>query len=406
MQTEIRARTRVQFTNPILSDCLRRHAALFQYAGIEPDFDPEGCFFTVRDDLFPMPHTLSDFAPILSDCLRRHAALFQYAGIEPDFDPEGCFFTVRDDLFPMPHTLSDFAPCLVRFLAGYNDRSDAAALRDRLRAQGAELTAAYTALSIDQQAVLTGTYAARWNTRPTSYAKDYYAALVRRIAERDGLPLEAVTLDHFAYAVRTVPARVSSIFNFDGTQSTYLRTYRLRGFETDTDPLVLRVTVTYDDRNHVPARVSSIFNFDGTQSTYLRTYRLRGFETDTDPLVLRVTVTYDDRNHPRQAVTYDARTRPTAHRSMGTDFARQIGPKPQTLDFAGRHFVLTGGDKPALTRVIQSRGGIVATDAGLCGQAFRADRRRQTSPDAGHPVTWRHRPPERSQGHRLPYYRR
>lgn len=170
MQTEIRARTRVQFTNPILSDCLR-----------------------------------------------RHVALFQYAGIEPDFDPEGCFFTVRDDLFPMPHTLSDFAPCLTRFLAGYNDRADAAALRDRLRAQGAELTAAYTALSIDQQAVLTGTYAARWNTRPTSYAKDYYAALVRRIAERDGLPLEAVTLDHFAYAVRTVPARVSSIFNFDGT---------------------------------------------------------------------------------------------------------------------------------------------------------------------------------------------
>ena len=285
MQTEIRARTRVQFTNPILSDCLR-----------------------------------------------RHAALFQYAGIEPDFDPEGCFFTVRDDLFPMPHTLSDFAPCLVRFLAGYNDRSDAAALRDRLRAQVAELTAAYTALSIDQQAVLTGTYAARWNTRPTSYAKDYYAALVWRIAERDGLPLEAVTLDHFAYAVRTVPARVSSIFNFDGTQSTYLRTYRLRGFETDTDPLVLRVTVTYDDRNH-----------------------------------------------PRQAVTYDARTRPSAHRSMGTDFARQIGPKPQTLDFAGKHFVLTGGDKPALTRVIQSRGGIVhpsavkATDYLIIGDDVRRE---------------------------------
>lgn len=285
MQTEIRARTRVQFTNPILSDCLR-----------------------------------------------RHVALFQYAGIEPDFDPEGCFFTVRDDLFPMPHTLSDFAPCLVRFLAGYNDRSDAAALRDRLRAQVAELTAAYTALSIDQQAVLTGTYAARWNTRPTSYAKDYYAALVWRIAERDGLPLEAVTLDRFAYAVRTVPARVSSIFNFDGTQSTYLRTYRLRGFETDTDPLVLRVTVTYDDRNQ-----------------------------------------------PRQAVTYDARTCPTAHRSMGTDFARQIGPKPQTLDFAGRHFVLTGGDKPALTRVIQSRGGIVhpsavkATDYLIIGDDVRRE---------------------------------
>ena len=65
MQTEIRARTRVQFTNPILADCLRQHAALFQYAGIEPEFDPEGCFFTVRDDLFPMPHTLSDFAPCL-----------------------------------------------------------------------------------------------------------------------------------------------------------------------------------------------------------------------------------------------------------------------------------------------------------------------------------------------------
>lgn len=285
MQTEIRARTRVQFTNPILSDCLR-----------------------------------------------RHAALFQYAGIEPDFDPEGCFFTVRDDLFPMPHTLSDFAPCLVRFLAGYNDRSDAAALRDRLRAQVAELTAAYTALSIDQQAVLTGTYAARWNTRPTSYAKDYYAALVWRIAERDGLPLEAVTLDRFAYAVRTVPARVSSIFNFDGTQSTYLRTYRLRGFETDADPLVLRVSVTYDDRNQ-----------------------------------------------PRQAVTYDARTRPSAHRSMGTDFARQIGPKPQTLDFAGKHFVLTGGDKPTMTRVIQSRGGIVhpsavkATDYLIIGDDVRRE---------------------------------
>ena len=54
---------------------------------------------------------------------------------------------------------------------------------------------------------------------------------MRRIAERDGLPLEAVTLDRFAYAVRTIPARVSAIFNFDGTQSTYLRTYRLRGLK-------------------------------------------------------------------------------------------------------------------------------------------------------------------------------
>lgn len=309
MQTEIRARTRVQFTNPILADCLR-----------------------------------------------QHAALFQYAGIEPEFDPEGCFFTVRDDLFPMPHTLSDFAPCLVRFLAGYNDRADAAALRDRLRAQGAELTAAYTALSIDQQAVLTGTYAARWNTRPTSYAKDYYAALVRRIAERDGLPLEAVTLDRFAYAVRTVPARVSAIFNFDGTQSTYLRTYRLRGFDTDADPLVLRVTVTYDDRYQ-----------------------------------------------PRQAVTYDARTRPTAHRSMGTDFARQIGPKPKTLDFAGKHFVLTGGDKPAMTRLIQSRGGIVhpsavkATDYLIIGDDVRREtakitRVKELNATRAQPVTalWEH----------------
>lgn len=294
--------------------------------------------------------------PILADCLRRHAALFQYAGIEPDFDPEGCFFTVRDDLFPMPRQLSDFAPCLLRFLTGYNDRDDAAALRDRLRAQGAELTAAYTALSIDQQAVLTGTYAARWNTRPTSYARDYYAALVRRIADRDGLPLEAVTLDRFAYAVRTVPARVSAVFTFDGIQSTYLRTYRLRGFETDADPLVLRVTVTYDDHGQ-----------------------------------------------PRQAVTYDARTRPTAHRSMGTDFARQIGAKPRTLDFAGKHFVLTGGDKPAMTRVIQSRGGIVhssavkATDYLIIGDDVRREtakitRVKQINATRAQPVTalWEH----------------
>lgn len=294
--------------------------------------------------------------PILADCLRRHAALFQYAGIEPDFDPEGCFFTVRDDLFPMPRQLSDFAPCLLRFLTGYNDRDDAAALRDRLRAQVAELTAAYTALSIDQQAVLTGTYAARWNTRPTSYARDYYAALVRRIADRDGLPLKAVTLDRFAYAVRTVPARVSAVFTFDGIQSTYLRTYRLRGFETDADPLVLRVTVTYDDHGQ-----------------------------------------------PRQAVTYDARTRPTAHRSMGTDFARQIGPKPRTLDFAGKHFVLTGGDKPAMTRVIQSRGGIVhssavkATDYLIIGDDVRREtakitRVKQINATRAQPVTalWEH----------------
>ena len=64
---------------------------------------------------------------------------------------------------------------------------------------------------------------------------------------------------------------------------------------------------------------------------------------------------------------------------MGTDFARQIGPKPQTLDFAGRHFVLTGGDKPALTRVIQSRGGIVhpsavkATDYLIIGDDVRRE---------------------------------
>lgn len=309
MSSEIRARTRVQFTNPILADCLR-----------------------------------------------RHAALFQYAGIEPDFDPEGCFFTVRDDLFPMPRQLSDFAPCLLRFLTGYNDRDDAAALRDLLRAQGAALTGAYRELAIDQQAVLTGTYAARWNTRPTSYARDYYAALVRRIADRDGLPLEAVTLDRFAYAVRTVPARVSAVFTFDGIQSVYLRTYRLRGFETDADPLVLRVTVTYDDHGQ-----------------------------------------------PRQAVTYDARTRPTAHRSMGTDFARQIGPKPRTLDFAGKHFVLTGGDKPAMTRVIQSRGGIVhssavkATDYLIIGDDVRREtakitRVKQINATRAQPVTalWEH----------------
>lgn len=294
--------------------------------------------------------------PILADCLRRHAALFQYAGIEPDFDPEGCFFTVRDDLFPMPRQLSDFAPCLLRFLTGYNDRDDAAALRDLLRAQGAALTGAYRELAIDQQAVLTGTYAARWNTRPTSYAKDYYAALVRRIADRDGLPLEAVTLDRFAYAVRTVPARVSAVFTFDGIQSVYLRTYRLRGFETDADPLVLRVTVTYDDHGQ-----------------------------------------------PRQAVTYDARTRPTAHRSMGTDFARQIGPKPRTLDFAGKHFVLTGGDKPAMTRVIQSRGGIVhssavkATDYLIIGDDVRREtakiaRVKELNTTRAQPVTalWEH----------------
>lgn len=329
MSSEIRARTRVQFTNPILADCLR-----------------------------------------------RHAALFQYAGIEPDFDPEGCFFTVRDDLFPMPRQLSDFAPCLLRFLTGYNDRDDAAALRDRLRAQGAALTGAYRELAIDQQAVLTGTYAARWNTRPTSYARDYYAALVRRIAERDGLPLEAVTLDRFAYAVRTVPARVSSIFNFDGIQSTYLRTYRLRGFETDADPLVLRVTVTYDDHGQ-----------------------------------------------PRQAVTYDARTRPTAHRSMGTDFARQIGPKPRTLDFAGKHFVLTGGDKPAMTRVIQSRGGIVhssavkATDYLIIGDDVRREtakiaRVKELNTTRAQPVTalWEHEfwqlctvcPPAEQDGQNVP----
>lgn len=314
--------------------------------------------------------------PILADCLRRHAALFQYAGIEPDFDPEGCFFTVRDDLFPMPRQLSDFAPCLLRFLTGYNDRDDAAALRDRLRAQVAELTAAYTALSIDQQAVLTGTYAARWNTRPTSYARDYYAALVRRIADRDGLPLEAVTLDRFAYAVRTVPARVSAVFTFDGIQSTYLRTYRLRGFETDADPLVLRVTVTYDDHGQ-----------------------------------------------PRQAVTYDARTRPTAHRSMGTDFARQIGPKPRTLDFAGKHFVLTGGDKPAMTRVIQSRGGIVhssavkATDYLIIGDDVRREtakiaRVKELNTTRAQPVTalWEHEfwqlcaacPPAEQDGQNVP----
>ena len=329
MSSEIRARTRVQFTNPILSDCLR-----------------------------------------------RHAALVQSAGIEPDFDPEGCFFTVRDDLFPMPRQLSDFAPCLLRFLTGYNDRDDAAALRDRLRAQVAELTAAYTALSIDQQAVLTGTYAARWNTRPTSYARDYYAALVRRIADRDGLPLEAVTLDRFAYAVRTVPARVSAVFTFDGIQSTYLRTYRLRGFETDADPLVLRVTVTYDDHGQ-----------------------------------------------PRQAVTYDARTRPTAHRSMGTDFARQIGPKPKTLDFAGKHFVLTGGDKPAMTRGIQSRGGIVhssavkATDYLIIGDDVRREtakitRVKQINATRAQPVTalWEHEfwqlctvcPPAEQDGQNVP----
>ena len=78
-------------------------------------------------------------------------------------------------------------------------------------------------------------------------------------------------------------------------------------------------------------------------------------------------------------MTYDARTRPTAHRSMGTDFARQIGPKPRTVDFAGKHFVLTGGDKPAMTRVIQSRGGIVhpsavkATDYLIIGDDVRRE---------------------------------
>ena len=114
-------------------------------------------------------------------------------------------------------------------------------------------------------------------------------------------------------------------------------------------------------------------------------------------------MTYDDRNQPRQAVTYDARTRPTAHRSMGTDFARQIGPKPQTLDFAGRHFVLTGGDKPALTRVIQSRGGIVhpsavkATDYLIIGDDVRREtakitRVKELNTTRAQPVTalWEH----------------
>lgn len=254
--------------------------------------------------------------PILSDCLRRHAALFQYAGIEPEFDADGCFFTVRDDLFPMPHALSEFAPCLVRFLAGYNDRTEAAALREALRAQGDALTAAYRSVSIDQQAVLSGTYATRWNTRPVSYARDYYAALVRRIAERDGLPLEAVTLDRFAQAVRTTPARVSAVFTFEKGQSVYLRTYRLRGFATEANPLVVRVTVSYDGRNQ-----------------------------------------------PRQAATYDTRSRPAVPRSMGIDFARQISPKPQALDFRGRHFVLSGGDKDKMRPVITSRGGIVHPSA-------------------------------------------
>lgn len=287
--------------------------------------------------MYPLPEirarTRVQFTnPILTDCLRRHAALFQYAGIEPDFDAQGCFFIVRDDLFPMPRQLSDFAPCLVRFLAGYNDRDDAAALRDVLRTQGEALTRGYTALSIDQQAVLTGTYAARWNPRPTSYAKGYYAALVRHIADRDGLPLEAVTPDDFARAVRSVPARVSAVFTFDGSQSVYLRTYRLRGFETDANALVKRIFVTYDGQNQ-----------------------------------------------PRQATTYDARIRPTAHRPMGADFARQISSKPKELDFAGRHFVLTGGDKPSMIRVIQSRGGIVhpsavkATDYLIIGDEIRRE---------------------------------
>ena len=312
-------------------------------------------------EMYPLPEirarTRVQFTnPILADCLRRHAVLFQYAGIEPDFDAQGCFFTVRDDLFPMPRQLSDFAPCLMRFLAGYNDRDDAAALRDLLRAQGAALTRGYTALSIDQQAVLTGTYAARWNTRPTSYAKDYYAAVLRHIADRDGLPFEAVTLDRFACAVQAVPARVSAVFTFDGTQSVYLRTYRLRGFKTDANPLVKRIFVTYDGQNQ-----------------------------------------------PRQATTYDARVRPTAHRSIGTDFARQISPKPKELDFAGRHFVLTGGDKPAMIRVIQSRGGIVhpsavrTTDYLIIGDEIRREtakitRVKQLIAHRDRPVTalWEH----------------
>lgn len=294
--------------------------------------------------------------PILADCLRRHAVLFQYAGIDPDFDAQGCFFTIRDDLFPMPRQLSDFAPCLVRFLAGYNDRDDAAALRDLLHAQGAALTLGYTDLSIDQQALLTGSYGARFNTRPTSYAKDYYTAIVRRIAARDHRPLEAVTPDDFARAVRTVPARVSAVFTFDGSQSVYLRTYRLRGFETDANPLVKRIFVTYDGQNR-----------------------------------------------PRQATTYDARIRPTAHRPMGTDFARQISPRPKALDFSGRHFVLTGGDKPAMMRVITAHGGIVhtsavkVTDYLIIGDEIRREtakiaRVKQISADRARPVTalWEH----------------
>lgn len=270
--------------------------------------------------------------PVLTDCLRRHAVLFQYAGIEPDWSEQGCFFTVRDDFFPMPHQLSDFSGCLVRFLAGYNTREDVTALREALDALEPALIAGYAGLSIDLQALLTGSYAARFNVRPASYAPDYYAAILRHIADRNGLPLEAVTRDYFVRAVR-----------------------------------------------HVPARVSAFFTFDGSQSIYLRTYRLQGLDTAADPLVKRVRMVYDAHNQPRQALTYDARIRPTAPRPAGVNYARQIGPKPHTVDFAGKNFVLTGGDKPALTREITAHGGrvrsslVLATDYLIIGDAVRRE---------------------------------
>lgn len=270
--------------------------------------------------------------PVLTDCLRRHAVLFQYAGIEPDWSEQGCFFTVRDDFFPMPRQLSDFSGCLIRFFAGYNTREDVTALREALDALGPALTDGYTGLSIDLQALLTGSYAARFNVRPASYALDYYTAILRHIADRNDLPLEAVTRDRFVRAVR-----------------------------------------------HVPARVSAFFTFDGTQSIYLRTYRLQGLDTTADPLVKRVRMVYDAHNQPRQALTYDARVRPTAPRPAGVDYARQIGPKPRSLDFTGKNFVLTGGDKPALTREITARGGcvrsslVLATDYLIIGDAVRRE---------------------------------
>lgn len=201
---------------------------------------------------------------VLADCLRQFAALFQYAGIEPDFSAQDCYFELKNDLIAVPHQLSEVVPHLIHFLSEYNDCMEMERLRTILRQQDTAIHQAYHAVEIEQQAIFWGARAAKWNVRQTNYNPVYLTALKRYLAGE----MQQLSKEQFEQAVSQMPTQIKACFSFEHRQSDYVRFYRLHNIPISEETLVQRIHIVYDEENqprqaatydareHRPAQVS------------------------------------------------------------------------------------------------------------------------------------------------------